>query len=86
MQIWSQSLPRRRPGTRPASGNRGTGYVWWQRGHTPRRRRDVGYQSASIIGAVCPARDTGVALVLTRLDTEAMNRVDGQGGLMDKAG
>ena len=35
----------------------GTGYVWWQRGHTPRRRRDVGSQSAWIIGAVCPARD-----------------------------
>jgi hypothetical protein len=46
-----------------------TGYVWWQRGHTPRHRRDVGYQSAWIIGTVCPARDTGVALVLTRLDT-----------------
>ena len=50
-----------------------TGYVWWQRGHTPRGRRDVGYQSAWIIGAVCPARDTGVALVLTRLDTAAMD-------------
>ncbi|MGA8755776.1 MAG: hypothetical protein WB611_05510 [Stellaceae bacterium] len=50
------------------------------------RAGDVGSQSAWIIGAVCPARDTGVALVLTRLDTEAMNRVDGQGGLMDKAG
>ena len=34
--------------------------------------RDVGYQSAWIIGAVCPARDTGVALVITRLDTAAM--------------
>jgi hypothetical protein len=50
-----------------------TGHVWWQRGHTPRGRRDIGYQSAWIIGAVCPARDTGVALVLTRLDTAAMN-------------
>jgi hypothetical protein len=50
-----------------------TGYVWWQRGHTPRGLRDVGYQSAWIIGAVCPARDTGVALVMTRLDTAAMN-------------
>src|SRR5579863_4475646 len=26
-----------------------------------------------MIGAVCPARDTGVALVMTRLDTEAMS-------------
>ena len=66
MEIWSQDEAR--------VGQKGrTGYVWWQRGHTPRGRRDIGYQSAWIIGAVCPARDTGVALVLTRLDTAAMN-------------
>jgi hypothetical protein len=35
--------------------------------------RDVGHQSAWIIGVVCPGRDTGVALVMTRLDTPAMN-------------
>jgi hypothetical protein len=35
--------------------------------------RDVGHQSAWIIGAVCPARNTGVALVMTRLDTAAMH-------------
>ena len=51
-----------------------TGYVWWQYGHTLRGRRDVGYQSAWIIGAVCPARDTAAALVPTRSSTEAMNR------------
>jgi hypothetical protein len=34
--------------------------------------RDVGYQSAWIIGAVCPARDIGVSLV-TRFGTAAMN-------------
>ena len=65
-EIWSQDEAR--------VGRKGrTGYVWWQRGHTPRGLRDVGYQSAWIIGAVCPARDTGVALVMTRLDTAAMN-------------
>jgi transposase len=65
-EIWSQDEAR--------VGQKGrTGYVWWQRGHTPRGRRDVGYQSAWIIGAVCPAHATGVALVLTRLDTAAMN-------------
>jgi len=74
-----------------------TGYVWWQRGQTPRGLRDVGYQSAWIIGAVCPARDTGVALVMTRLDTAAMNLFLAELGqavapdahgivLMDKAG
>jgi hypothetical protein len=59
--------------------------------------RDVGHQSAWIIGAVCPARDTGVALVMTRLDTATMNLFLAELGqavapgahgivLMDKAG
>ena len=48
----------------------------WQRGHTPRRRRDIGYQPATwIIDAVCPERDTSVALVLTRLDTANKSRL-----------
>ena len=65
-EIWSQDEAR--------VGQKGrTGYVWWQRGHTPRGLRDIGRQSAWIIGAVCPTRDTGVALVMTRLDTPAMN-------------
>jgi hypothetical protein len=65
-ELWSQDEAR--------VGQTGrTGYIWWQRGHTPRGRRDFGHRSAWIIGAVCPARDTGVALVMTRLDTKAMN-------------
>jgi transposase len=65
-EIWSQDEAR--------VGQKGrTGYVWWQRGHTPRGRRDLGHRSAWIIGAVCAARDTGVALVMTRLDSEAMS-------------
>jgi hypothetical protein len=74
-----------------------TGYVWRQHGDTSRGLRDVGDQSAWIIGAVCPAGDTGVALVMTRLDTAAMNlflaelgqaAASGAHGfvLMDKAG
>ncbi len=63
--VWSQDEAR--------VGQKGrTGYVWWRRGHTPRGRRDLGHRSAWIIGAVCPRRDTGVALVMTGLDTEAM--------------
>ena len=89
-EIWSQDEAR--------VGQKGrTGYVWWQRGHTPRGLRDVGHQSAGIIGAVCPARDTGVGLVMTRLDTAAMNLFLAELGqavapgahgivLMDKAG
>ena len=89
-EIWSQDEAR--------VGQKGrTGYVWWQRGQTPRGLRDVGFQSAWIIGAVCPARDAGVALVMTRIDTAAMNLflvelsqavASGAHGivLMDKAG
>src|SRR5499427_7549042 len=89
-EIWSQDEAR--------VGQKGrTGYVWWQRGQTPRGLRDVGHQSAWIIGAVCPARDTGVALVMTRIDTAAMNLFLAELGqavapgahgivLMDKAG
>jgi transposase len=65
-EIWSQDEAR--------VGQKGrTGYIWWQRGQTPRGQRDLGHRSAWIIGAVCPLRDTGVALVMTRLDTAAMN-------------
>ena len=63
-EIWSQDEAR--------VGQKGrTGYIWWQRGHTPRGRRDLGHRSAWIIGAV--ARPTRLALVMTRLDTAAMN-------------
>ena len=40
-EIWNQDEARVGPKGR-------TGYVWWQRGHTPRGLRDVGHQSAWI--------------------------------------
>ena len=48
---------------------------WYQRGERPRMRKDQGYRSAYIFGAVCPERDTGVALVLPRASTEGMNQL-----------
>jgi hypothetical protein len=63
-----------RSGLEARVGQKGrTGYVWCQRRHTPRGLPDVGCQSAWIIWAVCPARDTGVVLVKTQLYTAAMN-------------
>jgi DDE superfamily endonuclease len=50
------------------------GYVWWQRGQRPTAPRDHRFRSAWIIGAVCPARDTGVALVMSGLDAAVMGR------------
>jgi hypothetical protein len=50
-------------------------YRWYQRGERPRMRKDQGYRSAYLFGAVCPERDTGVALVLPRASTEGMNQL-----------
>jgi len=49
-----------------------TGRLWFERGIRPRGRRDMRHEAAWIFGAVCPARDTGVALVLPVATTEAM--------------
>ena len=46
---------------------------WFQRGMRPRMVKDQRYRSAYIVGAVCPARDTGAALVLTHVSVAAMN-------------
>jgi hypothetical protein len=45
---------------------------WYQQGVRPRGRRDFRHEAVWLCGAVCPARDTGVALVLPRSDTGAM--------------
>lgn len=51
---------------------------WFQRGMPPRMVKDQPYRSAFIFGAVCPARDTGAALVLTHVSVATM--------LIDNAG
>lgn len=49
-----------------------TGHVWFERGQRPRGQRDMRHEAAWIFGAVCPARDTGVALVITEASAAAM--------------
>ena len=49
-----------------------TTHVWHQRGVRPRGRREHRYASVQLFGAVCPERDTGVALVLPEVSTAAM--------------
>lgn len=46
---------------------------WAPRGTRPRAVRDHRFKSAYIFGAVCPERDTGVAIVLSKANTEGMN-------------
>lgn len=47
---------------------------WAKRGTRPRQPVDQRYQSAYVFGAVCPARDTGVALILPQANTWAMQQ------------
>ena len=46
---------------------------WFLRGQRPRMVKDLRYRSTYIFGAVCPERDTGVALVLPEVSTTGMN-------------
>jgi hypothetical protein len=48
-------------------------HVWYQKGVRPRGLHEHRFASAHLFGAVCPARDTGVALVLPEVSTVAMN-------------
>ena len=48
-------------------------HVWYQKGVRPRGLHEHRFACAHLFGAVCPARDTGVALVLPEVSTAAMN-------------
>lgn len=66
LEIWFQDEAR--------VGQKGTLTRLWSRvGSRPRGPRDTRYEWAYIFGAVCPERDTGVALVLPHVNTEAMD-------------
>jgi putative transposase len=47
-------------------------YQWAEKGTRPRQPKDQRYENAYVFGAVCPSRDTGVALIMPHADTEAM--------------
>jgi hypothetical protein len=47
-------------------------HVWYQKGQRPHGVREHRFASAQLFGAVCPERDTGVALVLPEVSTAAM--------------
>lgn len=48
-------------------------HVWYERGMRLRCTRQLGFASAYLFGAVCPRRDTGVALVVPKASTAAMS-------------
>lgn len=39
-------------------------YQWAKTGSRPRQPKDQRYENAYVFGAVCPSRDTGVALIM----------------------
>lgn len=47
-------------------------YQWAKRGTRPRQPADQRYDNAYLFGALCPARNTGAALVLPTANTQAM--------------
>jgi transposase len=49
-------------------------YQWAKKGTRPRQPKDQRYENAYLFGAVCPTRETGVALIMPHADTEAMQK------------
>ena len=65
LEIWFQDEAR--------VGQKGTlTRLWAPRGSRPRAIRDHRFKSAYLFGAVCPDRDLGVAVVLSRASSEAI--------------
>lgn len=67
IEIWFQDEMR-------VGQKNGLVYQWAKKGTRPRQPKDQRYANAYLFGAVCPARDTGVALVLPFADTWAMQQ------------
>ena len=67
IEIWFQDEMR-------VGQKNGLVYQWARKGTRPRQPKDQRYANAYVFGAVCPARDTGAALVLPYADTWAMQQ------------
>ena len=67
VEIWFQDEMR-------VGQKNGLVYQWAKKGTRPRQPKDQRYANAYLFGAVCPARDTGAALVLPYADTWAMQQ------------
>src|SRR5882724_4902390 len=49
-------------------------YQWAKKGSRPRQPKDQRYENAYLFGAVCPGRNTGIAVIMPHADTEAMQK------------
>lgn len=48
--------------------------IWAEKGTRPRIIKDQRFSYGYIFGAVCPARDTGAAIIMPCANTDAMNK------------
>lgn len=65
VEIWFQDEAR-------IGQKNGLVYQWAKKGSRPRQPKDQRYANTYLFGAVCPARDTGAAVVMPYADTFAM--------------
>lgn len=65
IEVWFQDEMR-------VGQKNGLVYQWAPRGTRPRQPKDQRYANAYLFGAVCPARDSGVGLVMPYVNLEAM--------------
>jgi transposase len=49
-------------------------YQWAKKGTRPRQPKDQRYENAYVFGAVCPSRDTGIAIIMPYANTAAMRK------------
>jgi transposase len=67
IEVWFQDEMR-------VGQKNGLTYQWAKKGTRPRQPKDQRYENAYVFGAVCPSRDTGVAVIMPYADTEAMQK------------
>ena len=67
IEVWFQDEMR-------VGQKNGLVYQWAKKGTRPRQPKDQRYENAYLFGAVCPSRDTGVAVIMPNADTEAMQK------------
>src|SRR4051812_18301665 len=72
VEIWFQSLPRRRPGTKCGSARKPAHPALGAARHQTASARRPAHQIGLLFGAICPKRGAGAALVMPRADTQAM--------------
>jgi hypothetical protein len=65
IEIWFQDEMR-------VGQKNGLVYQWAKKGTRPRQPKDQRYANAYVFGAICPARDSGAAIVLPWANTDGM--------------